>query len=62
VPFADVKGSMDLAEQVDPKEWHKTWEERCEKRWGIVGENGGNAGQLGERRGVDASAFHLLDH
>ena len=23
VLFADVKGSMDLAEQVDPKEWHK---------------------------------------
>ncbi len=21
--FADVKGSMDLAEQVDPEEWHK---------------------------------------
>jgi class 3 adenylate cyclase len=23
VLFADVKGSMDLAEQVDPEEWHK---------------------------------------
>jgi class 3 adenylate cyclase len=23
VLFADVKGSMDLAEQLDPKEWHK---------------------------------------
>jgi len=23
VLFADVKGSMDLAEQVDPDEWHK---------------------------------------
>jgi double zinc ribbon protein len=23
VVFADVKGSMDLAEQVDPEEWHK---------------------------------------
>jgi double zinc ribbon protein len=23
VLFADVKGSMDLAEQVDPQEWHK---------------------------------------
>src|SRR6266487_863898 len=23
VMFADVKGSMDLAEQVDPEEWHK---------------------------------------
>jgi hypothetical protein len=24
VLFADVKGSMDLSEQVDPEEWHKT--------------------------------------
>jgi adenylate cyclase len=23
VLFADVKGSMDLAEQVDPEEWHR---------------------------------------
>jgi class 3 adenylate cyclase len=23
VLFADVKGSMDLSEQVDPEEWHK---------------------------------------
>ena len=23
VLFADVKGSMDLAEQLDPEEWHK---------------------------------------
>jgi class 3 adenylate cyclase len=23
VLFADVKGSMDLAEQIDPEEWHK---------------------------------------
>jgi class 3 adenylate cyclase len=23
VLFADVKGSMELAEQVDPEEWHK---------------------------------------
>jgi class 3 adenylate cyclase len=23
VLFADVKGSMDLAEQVDPEDWHK---------------------------------------
>ena len=26
VLFADVKGSMDLAEQVDPEEWHKIME------------------------------------
>src|SRR4030095_12530538 len=24
VLFADLKGSMDLSEQVDPEEWHKT--------------------------------------
>jgi hypothetical protein len=23
VLFADLKGSMDLAEQLDPEEWHK---------------------------------------
>jgi Double zinc ribbon len=28
VLFADVKGSMDLAEQVDPEEWHKIIEHR----------------------------------
>jgi class 3 adenylate cyclase len=27
VLFADVKGSMELAEQVDPEEWHKSAEE-----------------------------------
>lgn len=26
VLFADVKGSMDLASQVDPEEWHHTLE------------------------------------
>src|SRR5207245_9406370 len=26
VLFADVKGSMDLAEQVDPEEWHRIME------------------------------------
>jgi len=28
VLFADVKGSMDLAEQVDPEEWHNIMD-RC---------------------------------
>ena len=25
VLFADVKGSMELAEQLDPEEWHRSW-------------------------------------
>jgi predicted nucleic acid-binding Zn ribbon protein len=29
VLFADVKGSMDLAEQVDPEEWHKIMDRFC---------------------------------
>jgi hypothetical protein len=29
VLFADVKGSMDLAEQVDPEEWHRIMDRFC---------------------------------
>jgi hypothetical protein len=29
VLFADVKGSMDLSEQLDPEEWHKIMDRFC---------------------------------
>jgi len=29
VLFADVKGSMDLVEQIDPEEWHKIMDRFC---------------------------------
>ena len=67
VLFADVKGSMDLAEQVDPEEWHKI----MGRFFAILSEGGrarrkfgGNSGLVGEGRddevsGRDGSA-HLV--
>ena len=39
VLFADVKGSMDLAEQVNPEEWHRILSVLGNRRVWSVGEN-----------------------
>jgi len=41
VLFADIKGSMELAEQLDPEEWHRIMDRDHAVTHGVDGEHGG---------------------